>query len=186
MKHGDFEYVDGTITGPKAYMEQRFPQFRAEVRDGKSEAMIACSYAPAGTDSATLMLQALQLDYANWHGITRLLAGLQCTEDEPQYDKSEPTELEVAQVDIVVEDSTGRRREPKSGWLVPVSGFEDCALVLVYDAGQWSVHEQRTGLAIAFGATYQIAIRDTRKRLWQKGVARFHEAVNACLAEAVA
>jgi hypothetical protein len=80
MKYGAFELKDRKITGPARYMEIRFDEFQREFRDGTSETQKCVMVTLAATggefDYWQVFLQALQLDYAGWHGVDSLLAGL--------------------------------------------------------------------------------------------------------------
>ena len=78
MKHGSFELNEetGMLKGPKEYMEERLDTFLAEVESGTNESLKAVMYCQQATGQhytdRACMLQAMQLDYAAWHGVRDL------------------------------------------------------------------------------------------------------------------
>ena len=70
---GRFTYnaTTGAVTGPEAYMRERFPTCRAEIESGRN---VAFNYGAAGASPniETALLVAIQTDYAGWHGARTL------------------------------------------------------------------------------------------------------------------
>ena len=69
---GKFSWDGQTITGPRDYMEDPggFPKVKADLESGRNAIIGA---APIGTDTVTLMLVAIQTNYAGWKGTRDLL-----------------------------------------------------------------------------------------------------------------
>ena len=59
------EYINGKmeIEGPAEYMETRFSEFKKDLETGGSAVV---RMAPIGTNPTTLLLVAIQTDYAGW------------------------------------------------------------------------------------------------------------------------
>jgi hypothetical protein len=69
MTVGEFTYEkDGTVTGPAQYMADRFDKFRANLEAGRNAVFNYGAMHGKGT-AESLLLVALQTDYAAWKGM---------------------------------------------------------------------------------------------------------------------
>lgn len=75
-KVGEFTYDGKTVSGPEQYMKERGSAKLDSICSGNDvgfNAMMACR---PGGDLETLVLVALQTNYAGWKGTRSLLKGL--------------------------------------------------------------------------------------------------------------
>ena len=77
-KHGSFRLNDNnTVSGPSDYMNQRYPQFMEECRNGTNPSLLSVLYCTSkDEDDDSIFLRSIQLDYANWHGVDSLIKSL--------------------------------------------------------------------------------------------------------------
>jgi hypothetical protein len=166
MEFGRFTYDSdsGTVTGPAKYMAERFPQFQQEVKAGRAESLTACSIAAGANgqqaDGWQLFMQALQLDYAGWHGVDSLLSAI-----KPR--KAKPEKFTAEGSWHVHCHTTGWQKVP--GKIVSIDGTAGYTFVLhetIGKPGSFTVSEASSGMAVAYGDTQQAAVRKARELVW--------------------
>lgn len=174
---GEFTLDGNTVIGPAQYMEARYPAFCEELKAGRNEALTCCQYAPHSDDPDMLYLQALQLDFAGWHGVQTLLA------------TAEPKELPPAQpVGLIPAQVTRKLREGQTrdcaGYYVNFDGFGAWLFVLTWDAElrTWYVIETTSGFSVASDRDYSDAIEKARRILRTQGPVNLAKAIEAAIA----
>lgn len=73
---GQFEIEDGTLTGPKQYLEEQGDAKVARMLSGNDAGFNAMCMARPDADVEAIFLVALQTDYAGWLGMQQFVAGL--------------------------------------------------------------------------------------------------------------
>ena len=74
---GRFKYESGQISGPAEYMEGAGDVKLDSILSGNDIAYNTMILASPGTDPVTMILTALQTDYAGWLGQRELIAGME-------------------------------------------------------------------------------------------------------------
>jgi hypothetical protein len=74
---GRFKYEGGQISGPAEYMNGAGDVKLEKILSGNDLAYNTMIVASPGTDPVTMILTALQTDFAGWLGQRELIAGLE-------------------------------------------------------------------------------------------------------------
>jgi hypothetical protein len=75
-KVGQFSYENGVLSGPEAYMTERWEMLKAKIFDGKSALFEQAVERSPNIETALLV--TVQTDYAGWLGTRELLRRTKC------------------------------------------------------------------------------------------------------------